>query len=319
MATEVFDGIEPGSGFEKMRGGGMAHIMSGEAFGLNAGAAFCSEAEIFFDDGAYAKACEAKSPLVDEESVGGRLFGQTTMLALVELEEFNGHGPQGIDPFLAAFAKYLDRAIGGIERGDLNISDLLGPGGGVIEEHEDGEIADTVGGRRCGLGEQSLQLPAAKVLRLFTDGPLAGDGKNDFSVSFKFRGVDGKISEEGMNGVQSQIPSEGRVAAPVRIFEIFEKREDGFGVEIPDAQMAAVRMAGSEIEEQKFERIAVTSDGIGAQAPLITQVGLEEPLEMPGQFRAHSFLKIFFIGVWMTSPKLSWKRLPASRRMVWVI
>ena len=92
----------------------------------------------------------------------------------------------------------------------------------------------------------------------------------------------GDVAEEGVNRRQPSVAAACAVAP--FLLQVIEKGDQEWGIDLsePELRWLLLQPPLGELQEQA-ERVAVTGDGVGADAPLADQPTREEPLEQPGE------------------------------------
>lgn len=67
------------------------------------------------------------------------------MSAEIKLKQVDGGGPQGRHSDFFALAENGDGSVREVKPGGASVRGLLGSGAGVVEESEDGQVAESVG------------------------------------------------------------------------------------------------------------------------------------------------------------------------------
>lgn len=187
------------------------------------------------------------------------------MFVEVESEELDGGGPKRGGAYFVPLARDGDTAIGEVEPRDLSASGLLGASAGVVKEDEDGEIADTVGRVAINLGENGFQFLTGEKFRGFEAGAFTGNGEDALGHGLEERFMDEKVFKEGLNGGEALVAGEGVVAAPVKfVFEVLEKGEDGFDVQLANGECSVGAAPSGEEACEELESIAVAFECVGA-------------------------------------------------------
>lgn len=292
MADDRFDGVDVDFGFEQMTDEGVTHGMRGKAPAGDAGTVHSGKTEVFLDYGTHSESREDESSLVDEESVGGGGLRLAPMMDPIELEKFDGRRPQGVDSFFVALADDLDGAVGKIEPGDSGIGGLAGACPGVIEENEDRQVTDAVGGIGSGLRKESFQLPIAEGVAFSLGNTFGGNGQDAFGVDSQTGGVHRNVLEERLDSGQALVAGARRAASPAfGIFQMLEEGQDRLDVDIFKAKEVCSPPRAQKGDE-KLEGIAITADRVEAQALLPVQIGVEKGVKMFLEVVCHRFLKV---------------------------
>ena len=279
MTQPCFDDVGIDSGLQQMNGCGMPEAMSGKMFGRDTGAFFSSGLEVPFHDCAYPEAGKRKSPLIDEEKIIAAVFGFAPVLFGIELQEMHGRRPQRSHPLFSAFAKNCNETVVEVEPRESGISGLGSSGAGIVEENQKSQVADSVWDIDPGLSEQSFEFLAVQGFNSLLEDPLSGDGGDAFGLALDAWVVQRDVFEERLNSGQTLVTGLGTVTAPCfGIFQMLKEIQDGFRVKIRHAQSAKRTASRLQIRYEQFERVTVALDGIGAEFPLLSQIGLEEQL-----------------------------------------
>jgi hypothetical protein len=131
-------------------------------------------------------------------------------------------------------------------------------------------------------GQDRFNLGPDEKLKLPLVASLAGDGEHALNVGAVRRLLERRISEEGPNGRETEIPRSNR-GASARL-KVLQECADERRVEIPKRQLRR-EFAKAYLREckQEPEGIAIGGDGVGAYASMPHEPIDEPPLDQHGQ------------------------------------
>jgi hypothetical protein len=273
--------------FAEVDGGRMAHVVSGQTLLGQGETPLGCKAEIFLDDRPYAESRKRTCPLIDEEMIDGRRR-PPSMVTPVEFEEPDDRRPQGRKPFLSAFADDSDGPIGKIEPIDPCISGLLSPGAGVIEENKNTEVPYPVGRRSRRLFKESPEFLRAERLHQPLRHTFTRDRQDASGMDLETRMMEGEILEERLDSGQALISSPWRIVPAIfPVFQMLKKAEDGFGIEVFDAEPGPTGTLHAGVADQELEGVTVAADRVDAQSLLPSQIGLKKVQKMALEVACH--------------------------------
>ena len=163
VAEPGLDDVDIHPCFQEVHGGGVAQAVGREGFGLEAIAfRFCAF-EVFGDEAVDTETGESLAALVDEEEVVAWRDGRSAVFVAIRFEDFAGGGPQRDIAIFVAFAGEGDELVGELEPREPGIGDFLGARAGIVEEGEDGQIAESFGFAGIDLGEEDFKFRVSEV------------------------------------------------------------------------------------------------------------------------------------------------------------
>ena len=161
-----------------------------------------------------------------------------------------------------------------VEMPGAEFGDLLDPGAGVVEEQQQGPVAQgeaTVAGKAP---EQLLHLVALEEVRLGGCGSLHGDGRDALADLEHLRLPAGDVVEQGVQGRQALVAGPDVVAALV--LQVAEEPEDPFEAEVCNGELGDLRsLVLGDVAQQQPDGVPIAAHRGRAQ-PLHRDQMVEE-------------------------------------------
>jgi hypothetical protein len=94
---------------------------------------------------------------------------------------------------------------GGADVGGVQVADLLGAGGGVVERGQQDHVAQPAPGRRVWFGQEGFDLAAGEVTHVGGGGFLLPDGEDLGGLGEELRPLDGGVAGKRFDDGQALV------------------------------------------------------------------------------------------------------------------
>jgi hypothetical protein len=166
--------------------------------------------------------------------------------------------------------------------------DFAGSSSSVVEQQQQGLVADAGARSEIDRIEQRLHLVFLEVVDLAVLGALAGNGANLVAGEHPGGLLSGDEAKQRPHGRESGIAGLG--GASPSGFEMIEERQNERFIDVRDAQLVDAFVARvGRIAQQQLDGVSVGGDRVGREAFLQREIVAEEAVEERSEQIGHGF------------------------------